>query len=64
VTLVVTNIKLVIKHSSPFSRPLKETAAGEGGTLFGLGATPNLAVFQTIMSYFPDRFKFLVFVVE
>jgi len=43
---------------------LKETAAGEGGTLFGLVIKPNLAVFQTIMTYFGPRFKFLNLVVE
>jgi hypothetical protein len=39
-------------HSPLFQAPLKETAAGEGVTLFGWGATPNLAVFQTIIDKF------------
>jgi hypothetical protein len=43
---------------------LKETAAGEGGTLFGLVIKPNLAVFQTIMAYLGPRFKLLILVVE
>ena len=34
VTHVVTNVKLVVMHSSPFHTPLKETAAGEGGNSF------------------------------
>ena len=55
VTHVVTNVKLVIMHSSPFNAPLKETAAGEGGTLFGRGINPNLAVFQTILIQKPIR---------
>jgi hypothetical protein len=33
-----------------FFSPLKETAAGEGVTLFGRGINPNLAVFQTTIS--------------
>lgn len=37
VTHVVTNVKLVIMHSSPFNAPLKETAAGEGGNSFRSG---------------------------
>ena len=49
VTDVVTNVKLVIVHNSPFTLPKKETAAGEGGTLFGLLMTSDLAVFQTIL---------------
>jgi len=43
---------------------LKETAAGEGGTLFGLVIKPSLAVFQTIMTYLGLRFKLLILVVE
>jgi len=35
-----------------FYCPLKETAAGEGGTLFGLVIKPNLAVFQNNITYF------------
>ena len=34
VTHVVTNVKLVIVHNSPFTLPRKETAAGEGGNSF------------------------------
>jgi len=33
--------------------PLKETAAGEGVTLFGWEIRPNLAVFQNIVSVKP-----------
>jgi hypothetical protein len=33
-----------------FNIPLKETAAGEGITLFRWGATPTLAVFQNIIA--------------
>lgn len=33
--------------------PLKETAAGEGVTLFGWEIRPNLAVFQNIISVEP-----------
>ena len=35
-----------------FHAPLKETAAGEGVTLFGLLMTSDLAVFQTILHRF------------
>jgi len=51
-------------HNSPFNHSLKETAAGEGGTLFGGVATPHLAVFQTIMTYLGPRFKLLILDVE
>jgi hypothetical protein len=34
--------------------PLKETAAGEGVTLFGWEIRPNLAVFQNILSVKPQ----------
>jgi hypothetical protein len=33
-----------------FNAPLKETTAGEGGTLFGQGINPNLAASQNITS--------------
>jgi hypothetical protein len=36
---------------SAFSSPLKETAAGEGVTLFDQGINPNLAVFQNIITW-------------
>jgi len=50
VTFVVTNMELVIVHDCRFLKhPLKETAAGEGLTLFSWVATPNLAVFQNIV---------------
>jgi len=42
-------------HIARFLKPLrKETAAGEGVTLFSWVATPNLAVFQTILSAKPQ----------
>jgi hypothetical protein len=50
VTFVVTNMELEIVHSPLFQTPLKETAAGEGVTLFSWEATPNLAVFQNIIT--------------
>jgi len=50
VTFVVTNMELVIMHNSPFTPPKKETAAGEGGTLFGMEIRPYLAVFQNSVS--------------
>jgi hypothetical protein len=56
VTFVVTNVKLKIVHKARFlTTPLKETAAGEGVTLFGWGATPNLAVFQNILHQLNQR---------
>jgi hypothetical protein len=37
---------------SRFFGPFKETAAGEGVTLFSRGINPNLAVFQTTISLY------------
>ena len=51
VTVVVTNIELVIVHSClMFQFSLKETAAGGETSLFGGIITPHLAVFQNIVS--------------
>jgi len=51
VTFVVTNVKLVIVHSSLlFQFSQKETAAGGETSLFGRIITPCLAVFQNIVS--------------
>jgi len=41
--------------SFTFFPPLKETAAGEGVTLFGLLMTSDLAVFQQILHHFLDK---------
>ena len=49
VTFVVTNVKLVVVHIFRFfNHPLKELPAGEGLTLFGWVATPDLAGFHNI----------------
>ena len=49
VTHVVTNVKLVEVHDYRFfNHPLKELPAGEGLTLFGRVATPDLAGFHNI----------------
>jgi hypothetical protein len=49
VTVVVTNIELVVVHIFRFlNHPLKELPAGEGLTLFGWVATPDLAGFHNI----------------
>jgi len=42
-----------------FLTPFEETAAGEGVTLFGWGATPNLAVFQTLYHFLGSSGFFL-----
>ena len=49
VTLIVTNIELVIVHFVRPNRPLKETAAGGVYSLFRTGINPFLAVFQIIV---------------
>jgi hypothetical protein len=50
VTHVVTNVKLIEVHISRFlNHPLKELPAGEGLTLFGRVATPDLAGFHIIL---------------
>jgi len=49
VTLVVTNVELVIVHIFRFfNHPLKELPAGEGLTLFGRVISPHLAGFHNI----------------
>jgi hypothetical protein len=49
---IVPNVELVIVHIARFlTAPLKETAAGEGVTLFGMEIRPFLAVFQTTISH-------------
>ena len=51
VTFVVTNVELVVVHIFRFfNHPWKETAAGEGITLFDREIKPHLAVFQNIVS--------------
>lgn len=51
VTLIVTNIELVVVHITRLLLlPEKKQSAGEGGTLFGLLMTSDLAVFQTIVN--------------
>ena len=50
VTHVVTNVKLIEVHFPHLFRSLKETAAGEGLTLFGAVIKPFLAVFQISVS--------------
>jgi hypothetical protein len=46
VTFVVTNMELEIVHEAS-SQTSRKKLRQEGGTLFGWGATPTLAVFQT-----------------
>jgi hypothetical protein len=50
VTLIVTNIELVIVHFVRPKQTLKETAAGGVYSLFGVGINPFLAVFQNIVT--------------
>lgn len=48
---VVANVKLVVVHIFPLVKPLKRNCGREKvGILFGWVATPNLAVFQKIVS--------------
>ena len=60
VTFVVTNVKLVVVHIFRFfNHPLKELPAGEGLTLFGWVATPDLAGFHNIKLILLCKLKYI-----
>ena len=60
VTVVVTNIELVVVHIFRFfNHPLKELPAGEGLTLFGTLMTSYLAGFHNIKLILLCKLKYI-----